>query len=266
MLRLNALSGFGVGRLPFVLHIAADTANANLRTLANAAGYVGAGDATIIVDAGVDVYSTSTGTAALVPGAWPSGIVVTLVVRGTVTGCGGAGGASGYYNVVRHNGVAGGSGGTALSASGIAGFTFRVDSQGTIRSGGGGGGGGGLGAYPTGMCTGVGSGGGGGGGGQGHNGGSAGAAMPDLNGAGANGSAGSTSAAGAGGGAYISGVGGAGGAGGSWGVAGTAGSAGIDGYGVGGVSGGSGGVPGNAVTGDTNIIWINIGTRLGGIS
>ena len=129
---LDAQKGFS-----FAISVA--SANANLRTLANTAGYSGAGNATITINSGVDMYSTTTGTAALVPGSWPSGVTVTLVNKGTVSGAGGNGGTGDTYTGSGGTKTAGGAGGTALDASAVSGFTFKVDNgSGTLRGGGGG--------------------------------------------------------------------------------------------------------------------------------
>jgi hypothetical protein len=234
-------SVLGATAKEFLVAISASTSNINLRTVANAAGYSG-GDCKITINSGVDVWSASTGAAALVPGSWPSGVTVTLIINGTISGCGGNGGNSQYYACAPNYG---GNGGTALAATGISGFTFKVDNgSGTIR---GGGGGGAASAYnytcccPSGLYPG-----GGGGGGQGHNGGAGG------NGAlgGGTGGNGSPSAPGAGGAGYQNG-----GNGGTWG------SPGASTYG-----GGYGGSGGNSVTGNSNITWINTGTRTGLVS
>lgn len=228
----------------FAFSITSDTANANLRTLANAAGYTGAGDCTITIDTLVDIYSTSSSTAACVPGSWPSGVTVTLIINGTVSGAGGKGGDSGWCVV-----NPGSNGGVALSASGISGYTFKITNNGTIR-GGGGGGSGGISVSPC-PCTGAFTyPGGGGGGGQGHNGGGGGTAA----GGASNGSAGSPSAPGSGG---VSPSGGNcnGGNGGGWGA---------DGAGL--ATGGAHSTGGNAVTGNANITWNATGTRTGAVS
>jgi hypothetical protein len=233
--------------------IAANAANVNLRTFANGQGYPGAGDVIITINAGVEVYSTSTGVAALVPGTWPAN--VTLIIKGFVDGMGGTGGT---YAVVLAT-----AGGPALDARAFSGGAFRVDnSAGQIRGGGGGGGDGGNVQYSDGtnLYTG---GGGGGGGGQGQLGGAAGpgAASTSNNlpngGDGVGGSPSGPGGGGAGGGA--SGFNGYPGAsGGAWGQPG------VNGFADAGPR--PGGAGGNAVLGNANIVWLANGTRLGAIA
>jgi hypothetical protein len=227
-----------------VLHVTASVNNLNLRTRANAAGYSGSGAATIYIDTGVIIGSTTTATAGLIPGTWPSGVTVTLINNGSIRGKGGAGG---------NGNLPASAGGTALSATGISGYTFSVDNtSGTIRGGGGGGPGGGDGDYGSA---------GGGGGGQGDGGGAGGIGSPDIGyGAGGNGSAGTNAGAGSGGGGMGGGANGANG-----GAFGTAGSPSYAGDPYSGIAY-AGGAAGNSVTGTANITWIAVGTRTGPVS
>ena len=114
-----------LGRPVFKFNISSSAANQNLRTLANAAGYSGVGDVQATILSGVDIYSTTTATAALVPGSFPSGAIITLVNNGYISGMGGAGGGgAGYTSYGSYYGPSdGGAGGTALDASAVSGFT-----------------------------------------------------------------------------------------------------------------------------------------------
>jgi hypothetical protein len=236
------------------LVIAADTQITDLHAWAVANGYAG-GSVTITNNSGVDAWG------GMVPGAFPAGVIVTLVNKGFISGPGGNGNRA-YEQGDAGNQFPGSPGGTALNASAVSGFSFKVDNQGTIRGGGGGAGGGSY-ALDTTCCANPYTvGGGGGGGGQGRPGGSGGAG-------------GSTSApGGTPGGGGGSGSGSAPGAGGPGGqnaagtVVGTPGAAGGAWGGAGGNGAGAsfGGAAGHAVTGNANITWINTGTRLGPVS
>ena len=109
-----------------------DVNNINLLTLYT--GVFGAPDgstdAIVIVESGVIVGSTSTGTPAVNTGSWPSGATIKLEVRSgaTVVGAGGAGGAS--------LGADGSSGGNAILLNN----DLEVINAGLIGGGGGGGG------------------------------------------------------------------------------------------------------------------------------
>ena len=252
--------GVGAPQTPIVIHVSADTANLNLRTLANANGYTGLPQqaVTIHIDAGVNVYATGTSVAALIRGSWPVGAKPVLVNAGIVSGAGGAGGAGATG--------AGGAGGAALDAS--SGPIEIENSSGVIRGGGGGGGGGGNGNV---------AGAGGGGGGQGFNNAPGGRGYPA--GPSFTGGAGSANGPGTGGaGASIdvysppvgeepaaflyTSIGGAGGAGGTWGTAGSNGLAGSE---PGSPPMGKG-AAGAAVVGNANITWTSVGTRVGPIT
>lgn len=229
------------GAFVFNATISANTTNYNLRSAAITAGWnqVAPLLATITVNSGVYVGSTSTGTPAFDTGVtFPAGSSLALVNNGTVCGMGGAGAPAG-------GGVdAGSPGGLALKAQ----AAITVTNNGTIGGGGGGGGEGGNASWTDGKnnysATG-GSGGGGRGGGAG-----GGPINP--------GTAGTYTAAGTGG-AWSGDAGGGafgatnGGNGGGFGAAGaTAGSA--------------GGSSGAAVNGNSNITWVATGTRLGAIT
>ncbi len=239
----------------FTFTISTNQTNANLRTLAVNAGWAGTAKVVATINSGIFVYSTSTGTPALtIDGSFPNG--VALVNGGTIQGQGGDAGRGGNYNT---NGSGGSSGGLALSVA----VAVTITNNNRIAGGGGGGGGGGGAEYVSGKSVFY-KGGSGGGGGLGGNGGAAGArgsGAPSPAGDGLAGAAGTQTTAGNGGSAV--GQAGAGGAGGSYGSTGSTGSSGSGTYLR---TGGSGGAAGGAITGNTNITWLVLGTRNGGIS
>ena len=264
------------GGFAFNYVISADTANFNVRTAAIAAGWDGIAPlkATVMVNAGVYVYSTSTASPAFDTGTpFPSGSTITLINNGYIYGMGGAGATGGrsiYPSPMAETPAAGSSGGPALNAQ----AAITVVNIGVIAGGGGGGGGGGGAYRDSGGMT-FNSGGGGGGGGQGYNGGALGSGG-SAGGAGtvaaANGNAGTAGSktangtagsGGASGGGEVGGDGGNGAALGATGSSGTAGTAGADGAAG---SGSAGGSPGNSVTGNSNITWTVTGTRTGPIA
>lgn len=247
----------------FTFTISANTSNANLASLATAAGWDGSSNLQATINSGVYVYSTSTGTPALtISGSFPAG--VTLINNGYIVGRGGNGGAgrsvSGFSG---YGGSNGGTGGNALTVS----TACTVENNGTIAGGGGGGGGGRatyknvfIGDWNTYYHYGGSGGGGGRTGLSNSSGGAGGAASGGAGGsAGIAGGAGTSSSAGAGGGGY----GGFGGNGGNWGAGGATG-----GYGSGTSVGGpyAGGGGGSAVSGNSNITWTATGTRTGAIA
>ena len=132
----------------FTTTISANTTNYNLKTAATAAGWNGTDplNATITINTGVYVYSTSTGIYAFDTGStFPVGSSLLLINKGNILGKGGKGGKGG--NVVgaisAQNGAGGGAGGPGL----IARYALSINNAGFI--GGGGGGGGGAGGYTT---------------------------------------------------------------------------------------------------------------------
>jgi hypothetical protein len=212
----------------FTFTISSNQLNANLRTLAVNAGWNQTIKVVATINAGVWVYSNSTGTPGLVVnGSWPGG--VELINNGNINGMGGRGG-----NGNTGSGSSGSAGGTALSVSSA--ISIRNNS---IIAGGGGGGGGGAGStdqygsYP----------GGGGGGGRTGLANSAGGSGYSAGGPG-------TSSGPGAGGAGISGLSDPGGNGGGWGAVGL----------------GAGGAAGAAVTGSSFITWLATGSRFGPIS
>jgi hypothetical protein len=146
-IRMNDLYGTSSA---FTFTISSNQLNANLRTLAVAAGWNQSSAVNATIGSSVYVWSDNTSTPALtIDGSWPGG--VTLVNNGYIMGKGGTGGsASGYLTWYEP-----GAGGPALSI-GTSGLTITNN----LYIGGGGGGGGTL--Y-------AGGGGGGAGGGDGGN-------------------------------------------------------------------------------------------------
>jgi hypothetical protein len=125
--------------------ISANTANYNLKSAAIAAGWNQTAplDATITINGGVYVYSTSTGAYAFQTGAtFPSGTVLRLINNGTILGMGGGGGIGGAWNSPGSNlntaNSVGAAGGPALLAQ----QAIQITNNGIIGGGGGGGGGG----------------------------------------------------------------------------------------------------------------------------
>lgn len=237
---ISMSNGYGKSN-QFAFTISANTADANLRTLAVNAGWGGSSKVAATINSGVYVYSSSTGSPGLtINGAFPAG--VTLVNNGFITGRGGMGGKA---PTGRSSATAGQAGGLALAVT----VAVTINNVGTIGGGGGGGGASDYWQVQSGKSF---SGYYGGGGGGGRVNGAI--DPPDWNPSGPAGSVGTLSAAGVGG----NGSGGIGGTGGNLGTAGASGS------GPGG--GRPGGANGAAITGNANITYTATGTRLGGIS
>jgi len=242
----------------FAFTISTNQTNANLRTLALAAGWGGSAAVQATINAGVSINGTqdSNATAALtIDGSFPAG--VTLINNGTIVGMGGAGNSSGSGLVF--------AGGRATLAS----VAVTIQNNGTIAGGGGGGGAAGA-SYGSATCnmgesnsSTVRGGGGGGGGRSSYAANSAGGAGGASSGSsdcsgfvnGGTGGSGTSSAAGAGGTrgrvttcdcSLATGYGQYGTAGGDWGTA-------------------SSGAAGQAISGNSNITWTAFGTRLGPI-
>lgn len=248
----------------FAFTISSNQTNANLRSLAVAAGWNQSSKVVATIGSGIYISSNSTGTPALtVNGSFPGG--VELVNNGYIVGRGGNGGVGDRYAL--GGGSAGASGGLALSVS--AAITIN-NASGVIGGGGGGGGGGGWSYLYYGKNNVRERSGSGGGGGRSsaaaNSSGGAGGAATYWGGPGNPGSAGTVSSAGAGGAAAgdADARGGVGGAGGGWGSAGSTGGSGTGRGGNG--SGFSAGAAGGAVAGNASISWVSTGTRYGGIS
>lgn len=153
-LSFNEFYGKRLTSPTFSFSIASNQTNANLRSLAVAAGWNQSSAVIATVNSGVYIYSTSTGTPGLtINGSWPGGI--TLVNNGNIMGMGGAGGSGGS--------VVGEAGGPAISL----GVSCTITNNSYIAGGGGGGGGshsytaytgnnssggGGAGGGPSGRC------------------------------------------------------------------------------------------------------------------
>jgi hypothetical protein len=119
--------------------IASHTNNFEIRQAALNAGWNGTTplNATITINNGVYVYSTSTGSYAFSTGtSFPAGTKLRLDNYGYILGRGGDGGAGGSISA----GYGGGGAGPAL----YAGYTISINNGGVIAGGGGGGGGGGA--------------------------------------------------------------------------------------------------------------------------
>jgi hypothetical protein len=190
------------------------------------------------LEAGVRVFSSTTGAPALDFAGFASGSTINFINRGKVMGRGGRGGRGGSARegeagagTTLNAGQPGRAGGTAVRGPGT-GITFNINNgSGFIWGGGGGGGGGGATVDNTTDASANGGGGGGGaGGGEGADGGSeqvSTSTTPAVGVAGTNGSYEDATANGTGGAATAtaSATGGTGGAGGDWGTVGTGGTA-----------------------------------------
>lgn len=172
-----------------IIHIENDSYNLNLRIIYDSIFQTPTTETVrFIVDAGVKVGSTSTGSPAMRTGSWPAGVTLKLENLGRIQGKGGGGGQGGGTGNL--NGSAGAVGGDALLVERA--LTI-INANGQIWSGGGGGGGGAASQSSLGSVSGGGGGGGGAGtdggpgglGGSGNNNGSPGASgTPDASGAG----------------------------------------------------------------------------------
>jgi hypothetical protein len=270
----------------FTFSITTNQTNANLRTLAIAAGWDESTPVEATIDSGVTISGSVAGnsTAALtIDGAWAAG--VTLFNNGIIRGRGGVGGAGANVS----NGLAGSAGSTGGRALSVSSAVSIDNTLGVIQAGGGGGGGGGSGFTRqtlTNTNRDAKAAGGGGGGGHSSNltaaGGAAGNGTANTysNGrimynaaAGGTGNINTYGNGGTGARAQIiisnntgqNAIGGTGGRGGNLGSSGAGGAS----ASVGSVyrnGGGSGGAGGNAVNGDANITWIAVGTRTGTIT
>jgi len=127
--------------------ISSDTTNYNLKSAAIAAGWDQSKPliATITINAGVYVYSTSTGSYAFDTGSsFYTGSTLALINNGTILGRGGDGGQGAFYNSGTDSIVGANRNGTTAGPAFIARYAISVTNNGTIGGGGGGGGGGGL--------------------------------------------------------------------------------------------------------------------------
>jgi len=267
--QISMSQGYGKAKT-FAFAIASNQTNADLRTLAVAAGWNESDRVQATINSGVYVSSDSTtrGPALAVSGTFPNG--VELINNGFIVGMGGAGGAGRDAHSAApnsRNGSVGAGGGLALSVS----VATTISNSGTIAGGGGGGGGGGAGVDLTAEFVYGHSGGGGGGGRSSAAANSSGAASGVLSGLlgyrSASGAAGTVTALGAGGAGYVAAGyrGGNGGNGGAWGAAGSTGGS-ASGFPSVNGTGLAGGSAGAAVSGNSNITWVATGTRLGAIA
>lgn len=128
----------------FAQTLSSNTTNYNLKSAAIVAGWdqVKKLFATITINSGVYVYSTSTGSYAFDTGStFPTGSTLALINNGTIIGRGGDGGNGGNGSAAvptQNIAAPGSSGGPAF----IARYAISVTNNGTIGGGGGGGGGG----------------------------------------------------------------------------------------------------------------------------
>lgn len=140
------------------------TGPVNLRDLANADGYDGISDATVVfnLNAGTTITGNADGGDGIDTGSWPAGptIDLTLNITGTVRGGGGAGGSGGGNFGLQ--GGNGNPGGDAVNCQED--IDIVVNSGGIVQGGGGGGGGGGGAQYTLGGDPNIDGAGGGGGG------------------------------------------------------------------------------------------------------
>jgi hypothetical protein len=222
------------------LIISSDTNNYNIFTAAGSPTVPVA--VMLVIDSGVNVYSTSTSTYALDTGTgWVAGSTITIANSGKIIGMGGAGGYGGYWvSGIYYGGAeAGFNGGPSLRIQ----YATTITGSGSIVGGGGGGGGGG-GNIISGLA--VMYGGNGGGGGNNGAGGNSGYLTPGGTGTFIAGGAGTAPSNGYG--AY-GGYGGDGGYG-TNGINGAPGT-GSPGYNFGGALGGA---AGNAITGISNVL------------
>lgn len=287
MPRLNAFTNkiiVGKGlRRNFIFNkiISTNTQNYNIRTDAMAAGWNGVSPlvATITVNSGVIVGSSSTAVAAFDTGVIPTGSEILLTNNGTIVGAGGAGGQAYAFRLTP--GQNGAAGGNAVNVR----FAVSITNNGTIAGGGGGGGGGGHGNWSDGLTYAGGAGGGGAGNivGAGSTGitnsssgtltngsnGTAGYIQPAYPGNSGAGTGGSPGVNGTNGGNRTSGGAGSGGGGGGGGL-GAAGGSGGTGSGVTNpqfTAGGTGGAAGKVVNlNGFTVTWLATGTRYGAIS
>ena len=238
--------------------IASDTTNYTLDT-AKVTGYsAGKTDVTLTINPGVNIYSTSSGSYALtVDTSWTTGDTVTIVNNGIVVGGGGGGGVGGNGYSPLTRGAPGGVGGPALLVQ----RAITLNNLNRIAGGGGGGGGGNTADIPSGKGS-KDTGGGGGGGGVSFGAAGNGGRSNDNTTNGSPGGAGTVSAGGGGGagGGSSSFPNGGGGGGGYGSSGGTGGRGRLPG------TGGAGGGAGAAISGNSNITYINTGTINGSVS
>lgn len=262
---ISMSNGYGKSNT-FAFTISSTQVDANLRSLAVAAGWDQSTAVEATIGSGVNINGSvaANSTAALtIDGSWPGG--VTLINNGSITGRGGTGGAAS----MSYPSNPGGAGGRALLVS----VAATIDNQGTIAGGGGGGSAGArlaasrscdMGESDS-SCNAPGGGGGGGQSNTSYNGlGGAGGTTSGQScwnlvnaSAGTDGTSSAAGTGGAGGACNTcacptTGTAGTGGAGGSLGAAGV-------------TAQGAGGAAGEAVNGNSNITWTNTGTRLGTI-
>lgn len=133
--QISFADGYGKAS-QFSFTISSDQVNANLRSLAIAAGWDQTSTVVATVAAGVYIYSISTNTPALtINGSWPGG--VTLINNGYIMGMGGSGGGSAGNTVSVTTSWPAENGGPAISL----GTNVTIENNSYIAGGGGGAGG-----------------------------------------------------------------------------------------------------------------------------
>lgn len=118
-----------------VVYISSDAANINLYTLAGSPS--NALRLKVIINSGVNVYSSTPTSPSLSAVSFPTGSQILLINNGNIEGAGGAAGRGADYGGAGGNGTAGG---TALYTE----VPITIQNNGSIYGGGGGGGGGGY--------------------------------------------------------------------------------------------------------------------------
>jgi hypothetical protein len=118
-----------------VVYISSDTANINLYTLAGSPS--NALRLKVIINSGVNIYSSTPTSPSLSATSFPAGSEILLINNGNIEGAGGAAGRGADYGGAGGNGA---NGGTALYTE----VPITVQNNGSIYGGGGGGGGGGY--------------------------------------------------------------------------------------------------------------------------
>ncbi|MFT3848677.1 MAG: IPT/TIG domain-containing protein [Propionivibrio sp.] len=240
------------GEFTFIREIASNTQNYDVNAAAIAAGWDQTMPlkATITINAGVLVSSSSTAAYAFTVGATPPGSTVRVINNGTIVGAGGNGAVT--KNLTS---TAAGAGGGGLLVKG----PVIMTNSGTIAGGGGGGGGGGGVQISYSESNGTDR------------------SVVALGGDGGRGQGSTPATAGLSGSVYSGSIyccgsvtltGGRGGNGGTYGMAGSAGSSGSKGSApFGQVGGGTpGGAAGPAVNGNELITWLATGSRIGTVS
>jgi len=227
------------------------TSNTNNYTLQPSAipGYVSGSTAvTLVINSGVVIGSTSTGSTALTISGFASGDTVSVTNNGYIVGKGGNGGSGKDESYAMYGNILPQAGGLALSTN----FAVSMTNNGTVGGGGGGGSGSAFHTYYLkGTKYHAGNGGGGGAGRNAGSGGAYGEYSAGLQNY--------TGSVGVGGGLTSGGSGGSCSHGNTGGTGGALGASGGSGY----IGGGSGGA---CTSGNSYITWVTTGTRAGALN